>query len=439
MIDKTHGGKTAALILAFLFLVSATGPLFGADGELKPLDVELLGQGKMESVEVARIEVEGLKKTKRRVLDSLILIEEGEPLTEKRVVDTQQNLKKTGLFQSIGFAYREEGERYTVRILLKEKATLIPLPFFSASDGAYSFGMVLFDSNFLGLRKQLITSAIVSDGNPSGTLGLIDPTLADSTMRGVIFMSGGRNKSEAAYPDGSNYRVYSSTDARVTGALTFRTQKKLMPGISFKYEQSEVDEAWEDSLDPPDSSAVASPGISLTYENTYFLEYFYEGIVLRTAYAYAFELNGSYSGEGGDGSGIIGNAEWASAFFGDHRFSIDAAAGYSEFPIPNLDSLSGPGFRVLPFRRAVARSYWAGSAGYEFPFSRPDWGTLTLSGFFDGGVYEPEEGNFESFYGPGGGFRLYLSKVAIPAVGVNFAVDLPTETLQTSIVIGMRM
>ncbi len=439
MIYEPHGKTRIAMGLFFLFLSLVPGRLLGADEELKPLDVELLAQGKIKSAEVARIEVEGLKKTKLRTLESLILIEEGEPLTAKRLVDTQQNLKKTGLFQSLVFAYREEGGRYTVRILLKEKATLVPLPFFSASDGAYSFGMALFDSNFLGLRKQLITSAFVADGNPSGTLGLIDPTLAGSTMRGVLFLSGGKNRSEAAYPDGTNYRVYFSTDARVTGALTFRTQKKLKPGISFKYEQSEVDEAWEDSLAPPDSSAAASPGFSLTYEDTYFLEYFYEGILLRTAYAYAFELNGSYTGEGGDGSGIIGNAEWAAAIFGDHRFSLDAAAGYSEFPVPNLDSLSGPGFRVLPFRRAVARSYWAGSAGYEFPFFRPDWGTLTLSGFFDGGVYEPQEGNYESFYGPGGGFRLYLSKIAIPAVGVNFAVDLPTETLQTSIVIGMRM
>ncbi len=435
--------RTHLRLLAVLLLLGAPLSLQAAQETAeKSLSTETFEKATFAAssdAKVSSVEITGLTKTKKSVLESLIRLEEGEQLTRARYRDTQQNLKRTGLFESINFYYRKSPEGYRVHIDLKEKSTFVPIPFFSASDGNYSFGFALYEANFLGLRRQLIVSATYAAGNPYGSIGVIDPTIAGSNAQASLFLSGGRNTREAAYPDGENYRKYLGSDVRVFSRLRYRTQQTVQPSFALMFEKTDVDEGWSESLNQPDSSTVIYSSTGLTYDDTYFLEYFYRGFLAEVSYGYGFQLTGSYDGHGGNGHVLEGKAKLAQALFGTHRLSLIARSGLSQLPIPNLDELSGSGFRVLPFRRAIGRSYAAGSLEYELPFYRPNWGTLTLSGFFDGGLYEPVKDQREHFYGPGAGFRLYLSKVAIPAVGVDLGMDLPTETIQLSIVIGMRM
>jgi hypothetical protein len=416
-----------------------TGSPEESGGELMRLTEERLADADLSGSTVTELEIEGLKKTKRQSLYSLILIEEGEPLRRTDVEETRQNLKETELFQKIAFFYGPAAEGYRVRIELKEKASFVPIPFFSASDGAYSFGIGIFNANLFGLRKQLVTTAVVADGNPSGTVGYIDPTLADSNLVWTLFVSGGPSSREHAFPDGKSYRRFMGTDARIATRIGFRSKAHIQPSIGFVYEHTTVDDDWDDSLAPPDSSSLVAPRVGLTFRYARLIDYFYRGFVADVDYAYAFLTDSSYDGEGGDGSFTEGRVSVNTEPFDKQRLAFSAVGGISEFPTPSLRELSGPGFRVLPFGRAVGRSYAAGSVAYEFPFAEPNWGVLTLSGFFDGGVYEPLEDEWETFYGPGAGFRLYLKKIVIPAVGIDLAVDLPTETLQASVVIGMRM
>ncbi len=414
--------------------------------ELNLERLESLAEADGTSPIVSELRIEGLRKTRLSVLDGLILIEEGEPLTRQRLDGTEQRLKKTNLFEKVSFYYRSdtgaEGEiasRYKVTIVLKEKLSLIPIPFFSSSGDTYSFGLGLFEANLLGTRRQLVASAMVSDGEPYATLGFIDPTLAGSNASWTLFFSGGPRENEAAYPDGTIYRRYKAVDARVSAGLRLRSKKRVQPLFGLKYEQSTVDEEWEDSVAAPKSSAIIAPSIGLLYDDSYFIEYFERGLTLESNVSYAFSLENEDEHPSGIGFFLDRGITWSFALLDNHNLSFSGRAAYVEFPVPNLDTLSGSGFRVLPFGSAIGRQYFAGSASYEFPFYRPSWGTCTFLGFFDGGMYEPMDAELESFFGPGGGFRLYLSKVAIPAVGINLGVDLPTQTLQMSVSIGMQM
>jgi hypothetical protein len=396
-------------------------------------------------LQVARVEITGLKKTKPRVVEPLVRIEEGQPLTAERLEATEQRLKRTNLFHEISFFYREAGgtgqplvdDGYIVEIVLKEKVTLIPIPFFSASGGDYSYGIGLFNANLLGLRRQLVVFAMMDGGEPYGNVGYIDPTLAGSSAQWTLFFTGGLSEKEAALPDDTVYRRYKTTETRVSSKVRMRTKKRVQPVIGMMFEQSAVDEQWEDSISPPQDSSLLVPSIGLVYDDSYFLEYFNRGFVGEASVEYAVPTDAS--GAGGIGLFLQPGLQWSAALFSDHRFSLSLQAAYTEFPIPNLNTIRGPGSRVLPYRSAEGRQVAAGSVTYELPFFRPAWGTWTLLGFFDGGVYEPQDDELETFFGPGAGFRVYLSKVAFPAVGVDLGVDLPTQTLQASVTVGMSM
>ncbi len=448
MSSRMHWTAHAGAMLLFLLLSAAalwagedqkTSSPEASGSDLLRLTEERLAEADFSGAPVTNLEIDGLKKTKSSSLYSLILIEEGKPLRKSDVEETRQNLKETELFQKIAFFYGPADKGYRVRIELKEKASFVPIPFFAASDGSYSFGIGVFNANLFGLRKQLVTTAMVADGNPSGTIGYIDPTLADSNLVWTLFVSGGPSSREHAYPDGRTYRRFMGTDARISTRFGFRSKAHIQPSIGFVYEHTTVDDDWNDSVAPPDSSSLVAPRVGLTFRYARLIDYFYRGFVADFDYAYAFLTDSSYDGEGGEGSFAEGRVMLNTEPFAKQRLAFSAVGGISRFPTPSLRELSGPGFRVLPFGRAVGRRYAAGSAAYEFPFAEPDWGVLTLSGFFDGGVYEPLEDEWDSFYGPGAGFRLYLKKIVIPAVGIDLAVDLPTETLQASVVIGMQM
>jgi hypothetical protein len=63
-------------------------------------------------------------------------------------------------------------------------------------------------------------------------------------------------------------------------------------------------------------------------------------------------------------------------------------------------------------------SYATAGGSYEAPVLTPDWGTITLLAFYEGGYV----GSADAVYhGGGGGVRLYLSRVTFPALGFDVA------------------
>ena len=71
------------------------------------------------------------------------------------------------------------------------------------------------------------------------------------------------------------------------------------------------------------------------------------------------------------------------------------------------------------------------------PLYRPGWGSLTLPLFYEGGWADSAfDADTVLYHGPGFGLRLYLDKVAIPALGADFVWDLENRRFKVNVALG---
>jgi len=99
---------------------------------------------------IEKIEIYGLRWTKEEFVRRELLIKEGREFNPKLLELSVRNLLNTHLFYRVKPIIVREGDRVTVKLYLKEKFPIVPLPRVRfKSDGSYKAGLELRHYNFL--------------------------------------------------------------------------------------------------------------------------------------------------------------------------------------------------------------------------------------------------------------------------------------------------
>jgi outer membrane protein assembly factor BamA len=107
---------------------------------------------------VSKVELFGLKWTKKEFVLRELLIKPGQEFSQEKLKLSIRNLLNTHLFYRVKASVTQEGDRVTVKLYLKEKFPIVPLPRVRfKSSGAYKGGLELRDYNFLGMGHKLFT------------------------------------------------------------------------------------------------------------------------------------------------------------------------------------------------------------------------------------------------------------------------------------------
>ena len=124
--------------------------------------------------------------------------------------------------------------------------------------------------------------------------------------------------------------------------------------------------------------------------------------------------------------------------FKKHRLIINTSGATGNEPVLLYKQISGtPGFRVLPYGKVFSNQYFGGAVNYEIPFYKGRFFTFTSTGFYElGGARNDNSDKVDFSHGPGGGFRVYLKKIALPAVGFDIAYNTTRKTSVFSLSIG---
>ncbi len=415
-------------IIAITLLLTGTFTLYSAGSELTEDVLREAGSYTVEAVTIT-----GLKKTRESIIRPLIAVPEGTELASVDISGIEQRLRKTSLFGDISFRYEVPSEgSVNLEVVVDERASLIGIPVIASNGESLLFGTTIFEANFLGLRKQLITAVFYTvDEGATVTLGYVDPTLADRNATLAIFTGGGNSNREDFLADNTPFREYEAKAIRLASSLQLRTQKRLQPGLRFKYEGVFVESGTVETAE------MAGFGVSLVWEDLVYLRFFEKG------FRASADTNLGYNFRNADDPWFTESTlhlAYAASLFGDHLVKVEARAGRSFTPTALQNQLPGTGFRVIPAGDSVDREYLAGAFTYEMPVLRLSWGTTTAAAFFDGGIYDPDAGTGrEIFYGPGGGIRLYLDKIVFPALQLSLGWNIPTETMQFGFSLGMNM
>ena len=128
-------------------------------------------------------------------------------------------------------------------------------------------------------------------------------------------------------------------------------------------------------------------------------------------------------------------------FLLDGYLEIGAAGRYGDGEFQSLGSLSGPGYRTLPYQYSFSPRDVAAFANLALPLVKLGWSTMELGPFYEAGVYATgiAAASTAFFHGPGFLYRLYLRDIALPAIEISAAYNVPASNFVISANIGVSI
>jgi Outer membrane protein/protective antigen OMA87 len=417
-----------AALAIFLFIFSAA--IFGE--ELTPAFV-----AEHADLFIARIVYEGNQRTKPAAMAELVGFRPGMRLSEIDPDAATQRLLKSGLFGKAELSCELAEEGVVIRVKVTEKWSFIPVPFAAVGSESWSAGLAILDFNALGMRKTMLVGALATNLGLEGALVYVDPRFAGSDISLSVYGSGGRNSKKAVASDGGGYASYLE-ELGVGGLrVEYPGEGALKAKIECSLHYSGLGEESAALYGLEEEALSLDTAAGLTYDGQRSVDYFTVGPYLKANYKHGFPLEGYEGFDSLEASGL-----WTAPLFRGGFIELGASGRYGDIPLQFQTLLSGKGFRLLPQSGSYSSKALAAYVSLEEALIRPSWGVITLGAFYEGGVYETgldaAPGLF-LFHGPGGGLRLYLNKVALPAMGIDAGYNIPAGRFVFSAYIGLSL
>lgn len=359
--------------------------------------------------------VEGNTKTKLSFLRSLV----NECLDEQNAISwddiDESQLSQCVLDSKVFSEVELSVNNPEINIKVKERWTIVPIPYVRAQRDSKQYGLFIFDSNFLGRGKKAVVGG--STGNRGSTLFFLyrDP---------MVFYS--RWTALAKYKKGQDDYVQYQGNVELNGytqnedTTEFRGGYKIKPWLEIAA-QLELSRRSFDKLEPFNLSLenyrYAYLGPFFEYDRTDYQFYFQEGLKARLEAGsqiyrsddsllvaqYQFYLDWQYN--------AILNHALEIHFESRSKNSNDVRDSYK----------LGGGFG---FRGVESNGIWAKQANsVAFDYKIPVWdikfGTWTIGPFIDYAVFTPYDGNASQHsFSYGASIFMFVKKIAIPGVGI---------------------
>jgi hypothetical protein len=215
---------------------------------------------------IVAIDVEGNRRTRRETVLLLAHVREGDPWREGLAGEARQELANAGIFYDVTVAAEPAEGGVRLRISLREKWTLIPIPLVTVKDGETTWGATVVESNLLGTASRLIATLAVREGEPGGRLIYIDPHLGGSRFRlfGALAYTDERRGVWDADGETGSYRQ-ETTGA--TLALGYRFARRTSASGGLRLTDFSFDEPSGEAA-PPEDARERSLVLLLRHEGT---------------------------------------------------------------------------------------------------------------------------------------------------------------------------
>jgi hypothetical protein len=389
---------------------------------------------------IRAFEVRGLTRTKLSVVEPYYRPFIGSPAAGFSSEKLIQDLRKLGIFnpeiQVFPQEAPEEGGDVTMIIVLEEKWTLFPFPFASAtSSGNVYGGLAFIESNLLGYNKKIYALGLLSTRGWRGMFGYADPALFGSDLAYNGLFAGGVNEHEFMDKDGEKWQNFETTDINFRSGLTWKASRTLRFGVNAGFLDRDVNEEFDSDFPPPASVRFLQGAASFQYENLYYDNVLVYGFLLKAQYERFFSLRPDCLPY----SQYEANLTWQKEILDQHRLGFSAAAMYLPgAPLVMEQDISGKILHTV-VEDLIADSAASARLSFEYLLSSFSWGALTVQAIYEAGVFSLNEGSPSYAHGPGGGLRVYLAKVALPAFGLDVYYNVETGKTHASMYMGLSV
>lgn len=384
---------------------------------------------------ITDIEITGLKRTKpyiaRYPLEKF-LGREGSTLDMNEV---QAAVRDTGILEPLSIELVDNGEGVTLHVTVQEKWSIFPFPVFMANSAYYSFGLFFSDMNAFGLRDQAAVGGTYGNTGWSAMLFYQhNPNHAGIPGWNTSFMYA-RQQNVDTDRNEVIFRRFTTDQVRYSLGLNYPLSGIMSLSGTVSFTDISIIQN-DNAINPPGDGAMFtgfSPGFSLRASN--WDGFFLSQRSLSLAYGYNLAISGS-SYHRADFRGVF-----EQPIVPGFRLSLRSGAVWKS----DVDRSRAPLIEDAPQRAAVdilpmnfsARQYAGFSAGFEKCLFVIRWGTLSAIASWQCVFSDGPISGYEFDNGPSAGVRFYLSRLALPAMGVGIAYNMNSGLYQFGFNLGM--
>jgi hypothetical protein len=388
---------------------------------------------------IVKIEIEGLRRTKPFVLDKYLNKYLGMKSGDIDLNDVNASIIDTGILEPVRIEIKRGEAGDILFITVDEKITIIPLPFFFAGTDGLTAGFGFMDANFLGINDKLILAALYS-----AERWLAFASFAHTPQHAYLPGWGVGGSFSQSQTENTNqkkevYRRYKNNRASFFTSVNYSLNEFAASNLRFSFTNISLFEDGDD-LNAPDggvSAAGMRPGVSL--KQSEWDGYFLSNQNLSIGYDMVFILGGEsafYWGEGSTAQHLQVQAVYEKPIIPGFRVKLKASAAYSPFSIDLFEISPSEIADILP--KGFTASHYAGAQiGLEKYIYKWKAGTLSLTAAYEAVLSQGPVLDDQFDHGFAAAIVFYVSKLAIPAVGLGVCYNVRADYLQSYFTIGM--
>lgn len=384
---------------------------------------------------VRKIAVSGLHRTDVRVILQYVTVKEGESARHLDTNSIRDSIARLRIFAEQHVSLTEISDGGACRrdcqllIQVKEKWSLYPVPVYVKYRDTEIGGAFLVESNLFGQNKGGVIGALASNRGWQALAGYTDPHIGYTRFSTTMRYLTGRVFLEDANTAGVVTRSYTLMRHDIQTATLYEMRHHLFLGVLAGMRSAGVLDSAQVS-----SATNINLGARMRYSDIVPQGYFQEGFESTLDLEQGIALRG-------EKLHVISSATaWHRRIFAGQFLSVLYSFQWSEYPAALEQRLGGwQGTRTLPALLIPADRFTVAAINYQLALFTFPWATFAAIAFVDGGAFARDRDPATYFCGPGGGVRMYLSQITIPALGVDVARDMISRQLQISFFFGYNL
>ena len=380
---------------------------------------------------ITSIEIIGLKRTKPHIaryhLEKFIGLERS-AFDENEIFAA---VKSTGVLEPVSAEFVDTSDGLLMRVTVLEKWSIFPFPLFFAGSGEYTFGLFLFDANAFGLCDSMAVGGMYGSGGWS-VIAMYNHT---PNRKGVPGWNGffmySRQDEEDVDRDEKILREYSADQLRFSFGLSYNFLDHLTGSAGLSFENILLNDKNIFFNSPQDDFMLIGFSSRISLHDSSWDGYFLSGRSASLEYSYHLAIYGSSFHQ------IEFRGSYDQMLIPGFRMIIKSGGVWKSAADELFeDGPQSASVSILP-RNYSAMHYAGLSIGLEKYLYRFKWGTLSVHGSWQG-VYSYSETLGSQFdHGPAAGILLYLSRLALPAIGAGAAYNIVSGLFQFTFSVGM--
>ncbi len=431
-------------VLVFIFAAFLSAALHAQDSETKNHTeqspaTETKDFSEFYGLKISSINFLGLKKTKDIYLQPKVKKLTGTEFSKDTLVELEKILQIEGLFDEISFnVFPVSESEASIEVFVNEKLSFLLLPFASFSSSGLLGGVMAFDRNAFGMKDTFLAGGILSKNSQSGMFAF-SKSPKENFIPGFsvsLYMSHDTKKIQVLEPYDSDDIIlqYKATTFSASASLKEKLSENTSASLGFTFSTLREKDirGYEDIVD---SIKIGSIHTDLEYSKSDWNGWFTStaGARLSAKLSFSNDRNyqyaQTYSARVGFQKPILPRLRLLS--------QISGTIGKNN----HISNYSGRGAisSTIISDKFVSQRLFGSSAGLEFAPAKLKFGIISVYSNYEAIYVQDYDGKYKFNQGFNFGSKLYLSKIAIPALSLGLAYNITQKKMYYAFSLGVAM